>query len=96
MFPLPHLRYDITLNQHNDITLNQHTGITLLQHNDIILIQHRYVGVGHKRILMLAEPTPLSAVRVQVHSHFAMPGQTPTLRDITLYDWTGSTIERCV
>jgi hypothetical protein len=55
-----------------------------------------YTGVGHKRILVVgALLDGLSGVRVVVHSHFAVGAQTPTLRDLSIFDWSGS-IESCV
>lgn len=55
-----------------------------------------YVGVGHKRILVLgAVTTGLSAIRVVVHSHFATVTQSPAVRDIELFDWSGP-VRQCV
>eukprot|EP01062_Namystynia_karyoxenos_P019965 TRINITY_DN1754_c0_g1_i4.p1 TRINITY_DN1754_c0_g1~~TRINITY_DN1754_c0_g1_i4.p1 ORF type:complete len:492 (+),score=146.75 TRINITY_DN1754_c0_g1_i4:81-1556(+) len=52
-------------------------------------------GVGHKRILMLLQEGGdlLGAVRVQLHSHFADPGQAPALRSMALYDWDGAVFD---
>lgn len=52
-------------------------------------------GIGHKRILMLADHVGLAALRVVVGSSFAQRGQRPRLRDIALYDWSG-VVEECV
>lgn len=54
------------------------------------------VGIGHKRILMLADHVGLAALRFVVTSNFAQRGgKKPRLRDIALYDWTG-VVEACV
>eukprot|EP01065_Artemidia_motanka_P006266 TRINITY_DN1307_c0_g1_i2.p2 TRINITY_DN1307_c0_g1~~TRINITY_DN1307_c0_g1_i2.p2 ORF type:complete len:379 (+),score=116.78 TRINITY_DN1307_c0_g1_i2:522-1658(+) len=50
------------------------------------------VGIGHKRVLMLAQGA--SALRLNVHSHFAVSGQVPTLRSAALFDWGAA--ESCV
>lgn len=56
----------------------------------------QFVGVGHKRILVLgALPAGLSGVRVVVRSHFAVGAQEPALRDLEIFDWSGA-IESCV
>lgn len=53
-------------------------------------------GIGHKRILMLANQASLAALRVVVDSSFAQQhAQVPRLRDIVLYDWSG-VVEACV
>lgn len=52
-------------------------------------------GIGHKRILMLADHVGLVALRVVVDSSFARHEQTPRLRDIALYDWSGA-VGACV
>jgi len=56
-----------------------------------------FPGIGHKRILVLSQNASqsLTAVRLVVQSHFATGTQVPTLRDISLYDWSGG-VEACV
>jgi hypothetical protein len=46
-------------------------------------------GVGHKRILRLenTERAQITGMRMNVHSHFAQPGQTPVLRSVQVFDW---------
>ncbi len=54
------------------------------------------VGIGHKRILMLADHVGLAALRVVVDTSFAQHGgQNPRVRDMALYDWSGA-VEACV
>jgi len=55
-----------------------------------------YVGMGHKRVLVLGTlPNGLAGIRIVVHSHFATGDQIPTVRDLEMFDWSGPT-ESCV
>jgi alpha-L-fucosidase len=49
-----------------------------------------FPGIGHKRILILALDAPLRGIRVVIASNFAFGSQIPTLRKITLHDWSDS------
>ena len=62
-------------------------------------------GVGHKRIVNVVIPggdstgdgsaangtVSISAMRLNVLSHYAMPGQVPRLRALEVYDWASAT-----
>lgn len=68
-----------------------------------VIPTHYCPGIGHKRILAMTLPPSntetrglsVTHVRVQVYSHYATGTQVPTLRDISLYDWSGK-VESCV
>ena len=51
-------------------------------------------GIGHKRILLMAPTAAFDTITLKVASHYAVAGQTPTLRDISLFDWGGK-VESC-
>ena len=54
-------------------------------------------GIGHKRIINVvrgAADGAVSAMRINVLSHFAMPGQVPWIRRLEVYDWESK--QHCV
>ena len=54
-------------------------------------------GIGHKRIINVVLPSPspntaavapaMTGMRLVIHSHFAVQGQTPRARSLEVYDW---------
>jgi len=52
---------------------------------------HADVGVGHKRIVNIVLPvapaTSVTAIRLNVHTHFAMLDQVPKIKAIEVFDW---------
>ena len=53
------------------------------------------VSIGHKRIInvILAPPssTSMDAIRLNIHSHFALPDQVPKIARLEVYDWGSKT-----
>ncbi len=85
-------------------TLNDDTWTSckLLSMTGVIPSTPLAAGIGHKRIFMIgadsnkeAVTSKLAGIRVVVASHYATGMQSPSLRDMALYDWSGS-IETCV
>ena len=52
-------------------------------------------GIGHKRILMIAPTRAFATITLKIKTHYASVGQTPALRDISLFDWGGK-VRLCV
>ena len=52
-------------------------------------------GIGHKRILLMAPTKAFDVITLKIKTHYAVGGQTPALRDISLYDWGGK-VRSCV
>jgi len=49
------------------------------------------VSVGHKRIINVVLDTKsgnLNAIKLDVHSHFALPDQIPRIAKLEVYDWS--------
>ena len=52
-------------------------------------------GIGHKRILLMALVDPVDTITLKIEVSYAVAGQIPALRDISLFDWGGK-VRACV
>jgi hypothetical protein len=52
-------------------------------------------GIGHKRILLMTPTSAFDTITLRIETHYAVAGQIPALRDISLFDWGGK-VRECV